>query len=382
MYCNSSKKLIKGEIIVKKKIDLTQLSPEELEAEKLRRRKKMKRRKIMTVCDRVFGFFLATGIVAAIAVLALGMIICRGPSQGLKETFVMTLLETRRFDFVPHIFLHQDEIHEMYLASKGDKEAVMDSSLINIPTEENKDQTEDYGLVDEDGDGIIYEQIKGAGFAGHMLIVLDPSRVFVGMPEAYGYGASGMTLDAYCEKYGAVGGINAGGFLDDAGAGLGGFPDGLTVIDSVIQQGDGGGNCFVGLDKNDILWVGYYTEADVEPMQIRDGVTFGPILISNGVMGDESKLLSGVNPRTAIGQRADGAILMLVVDGRQAHSIGATYLDMAEVMMSYGAVNAINLDGGSSTVMWYNGDFLNSCSSANGISRSLPNAFLIKPLEK
>ena len=382
MYCYCSKKLIKGEVIVKKKIDLTQLSPEELEAEKLRRRKRMKRRKIMTVCDRIFGFFLATGIVAAITVLAFGMLICKGPSQGLKETFVMTLVETRRFDFVPRIFLRHDEIEEMHLASKGDADSVMDSSLINISTEENKDQTDDYGLVDEDGDGIIYEEIKGPGYAGHMLIVLDPSRVFVGMPDAYGYGASGMTLDGFCEKYGAIGGINAGGFLDDAGAGLGGFPDGLTVVDGIIQRGDGGGNCFVGLDIHDILWVGYYNEGDVEPMQIRDGVTFGPILIQNGVMGAESYLLSGVNPRTAIGQRGDGAILMLVIDGRQAHSIGATYLDLAEVMMDYGAVNAINLDGGSSTVMWYNGEFINSCSSANGISRSLPNAFLIKPLEK
>lgn len=369
---------------MKKKIDLSQLTPEELERERKKAKKRRLRRKVMTVVDRIFGFFMATGIVVAFACLALGMIICRGPSESLKETFVMTMFETRRFDFVPLVFLPEEEAYAIREARNDEETQAMDSSLIKIPgDDENADaETIDYGTVDEDGDGIIYEEIKGNGYAGHMLIVLDPSRVFVGMPDEYGYSAYGLTLDVMCEKYNAVGGINAGGFYDPSGAGLGGFPDGLTVIDGVRHNDGRGGDCFAGFDINNVLWVGYYTAEDMDPMQIRDGVSFGPILVQNGVMTDEKQLLGGVNPRTAIGQRADGAVLMLVVDGRQAHSIGATYLDMAEVMMDYGAVNAINMDGGSSTVMWYNGDFLNSCSSANGISRPLPNAFLIRPLEE
>ena len=87
---------------------------------------------------------------------------------------------------------------------------------------------------------------------------------------------------------------------------------------------------------------------------------------------------SGLNPRTAIGQRDDGCILMLVVDGRQVHSYGATYKDLQDIMLEYGAVNAFNLDGGSSTTMWYNGSYVNSCSSANGIARPIPDAFLFR----
>ena len=364
---------------VRKNIDISQLSPEELEAEKLRRRKKLRRKKVMTVVDRIFGFFLATGIVLGCAGLALGMIICRGPSEALKVMFVQTALETRRFDFVPQVFLPDSEVHAIYKSNKIEEADEMDASLIKLPAQEDGDtETEavDYGTPDEDGDGIVFKEIKGNGYAGYMLICLDPGRVFVGKPDSYG--GVGLTLEEMCLKYDAVGGINAGGFLDDAGTGLGGFPDGLTVIEGVMYSEGHGGDCFAGLDVNNLLWVGFYGPENMEAMQIRDGVSFGPILIQNGEIINEQNLLSGVNPRTAIGQRGDGAILMLVVDGRQAHSIGATYLDMAEGMLDYGAVNAMNMDGGSSTVMWYEGQYVNSCSAAYGTSRPLPNAFLIR----
>ena len=367
-----------------KKIDVSQLSPEEFEAAKLRYKKRQRRRKINTVLDRIFGFILATCVVAGCAALAVEGVILKGPSPALANKFTMTMLETRRFDFIPRIFLTEDEMNsyaEIYESSMS-ASSVMDSSLVQLPSnsgEGDKENVIDYGTPDEDGDGIIFKEIKGNGYAGYMLIVLDPSRVFVGKPDSYG--GVGLTLEELCLKYNAVGGINAGGFIDDMGGGLGGRPDGLTVVDGVRHSDGHGGDCFAGFDNNNLLWVGYYTAEDMEPMQIRDGVSFGPILIQNGVIVNEESLTSGVNPRTAIGQRGDGAVIMLVVDGRQAHSIGATYLDMAEIMLDHGAVNALNMDGGSSTVMWYEGQYVNSCSAQYGTSRPLPNAFLIKPLE-
>ena len=85
----------------------------------------------------------------------------------------------------------------------------------------------------------------------------------------------------------------------------------------------------------------------------------------------------GINPRTVIGQRADGAVLLLVIDGRQAHSLGATYKDCINVMLEHGAVNAGNLDGGSSTVLFYNGEIVNNCAALTG-SRWIPTAFIVK----
>ncbi len=119
------------------------------------------------------------------------------------------------------------------------------------------------------------------------------------------------------------------------------------------------------------------TYADAQAKGIVDGVTFETVLIVNGQMEDTAVLNTGTNPRSAIGQRADGAVLMLVIDGRQVHSAGATQQDVAEVMLDYGAVNACSLDGGSSTCMWFNGEYLNSISGGSG-ARWLPDAFLVK----
>ena len=103
-------------------------------------------------------------------------------------------------------------------------------------------------LSDDDGDGIIFTDIKGNGFVGYMITVLDPSRVFVGMPDSYG--GVGLTLQELVNKYGAEGGINAGGFKDDGGGGFGGIPEGITVINGEIYNGgDGSLNGFAGFDK-------------------------------------------------------------------------------------------------------------------------------------
>ncbi len=195
------------------------------------------------------------------------------------------------------------------------------------------------GRYYDDGDGIIIEQVKKKGFQGYMMVVLDPSRVFVGKPQSFG--GYGDYLATMCERYGAVAGINGGAYLDVNGAGLGGTPQGLTIIDGVCyDDANGEASSFVGFDANHILHTGYMTYADAQEKGIVDGVTFEPVLIVNGQMEDASVLNTGTNPRTAIGQRADGAVLMLVIDGRQVHSTGATQQDVAEVMLDYGAVNA------------------------------------------
>lgn len=350
--------------------------------EQERKQKKARRRKVQRVIDRIFGFFLATGIVAACAALALGLIITRGPSVALRDTFVMTLFETRRFVFVNNIFLSDDEIRYVYNSHTvaGELED-FDSSLISIASQhseessQNPDGSDAYGLVDEDGDGIIKLDIKGNGYAGHMLVVLDPSRIICGKPDSYG--GVGLTLEEMCQKYDAVGGINAGGFLDVDGSGLGGVPQGVTIVEGVCYQENTHGQPVAAFDENNILHVGYNSYEELQQLGIRDCASFGPILVMNGEIADSQFVNSGVNPRTAIGQRADGAVIMLVIDGRQTHSLGATYSDMAEIMLDHGAVTAVNMDGGSSTCMYFEGEYVNKCSAYGGRPRPLPTSFLI-----
>lgn len=359
------------------------------EEEQEQLQKQTKSKKAQRVIDRIFGFILATGILFGIAGLAVEYVLVKGPSPALKNMFVNTMLETRRFGFIANVYLSETEVEAIKQAKQSTLTDTTDASLIKLPGQsgtENggdnqadptqSDGTDGYGLVDDDGDGIIIEQVKKKGFQGYMMVVLDPSRVFVGKPESFG--GYGDYLATMCERYGAVGGINGGAYYDVNGAGLGGTPQGLTIIDGVCYDDADGGVCsFVGFDANHILHTGYMTYADAQAKGIVDGVTFEPVLIVNGQMEDTAVLNTGTNPRSAIGQRADGAVLMLVIDGRQVHSTGATQQDVAEVMLDYGAVNACSLDGGSSTCMWFNGEYLNSISGGSG-ARWLPDAFLVK----
>ena len=351
---------------------------------KAARKKEERQKKAISVINKILGFFMTTAILIGVAGLSLEYVLVKGPSPSLKDTFVMTMLETRRFGFIAHIFLSDEEVAEIKSRNTSTEVVEQDTSLINIPTQNTEGEegeesvtveTIDYGLVDEDGDGIIIDQVVKKLCTGYMMIVQDPSRVFVGKPD--NFGGSGLSVEAMCKKYNAIGGINGGGYFDDGGGGSGGIPTGLTVSEGVFYNENLETGIFIGFDQAGILHVGNIDTATAHDVGIRDGVTFslGPILVANGLPVDAVGITTGMNPRTAIGQRADGAVLMLVIDGRQAQSAGATYADLTEIMLDYGAVNACNLDGGSSTAMWFDGEYVNNCSTN---PRNLPTCFLVR----
>ena len=309
-------------------------------------------------------------------------VLAKGPSPTARDLFVRSVRETSAIGFLANLYFTEDEINEIIQGKDIAEYIETDTSLIQIPQPEpdNSDSqgpvADQWGLADEDGDGIIVEDVKGQGYSGKMMIVLDPSRVIMGsVPSSYGY--RGYTVAQMVEHFDAVAGINAGGFLDPNGSGNGSIPDTLVVFDGQIYYAESGVSMgFVGFDENHIMHVGKPSVNDIVEKKIQYGVCFGPVLVSNGQVHNPEKLVSGVNPRTAIGQRSDGAVLLLVIDGRQVSSLGATYMDLAEVFLSYGAVNACNLDGGSSSVMWFQGDYINSPSTYVGI-RPVPTTFLV-----
>ena len=174
--------------------------------------------------------------------------------------------------------------------------------------------------------------------------------------------------------------INGGAFEDAGGGGNGGMPVGVVVSDGNLlrkSSGSGDENVTVGFDQDNKLVVGVMTGSQAIERGIRDAVTFGPALVVNGEPVGVSGSGSGLNPRSAIGQRADGAVLMLVIDGRQVNSLGATLSDLIEIMLEYGAVNAANLDGGSSSLLYYEGEYLNRGVVLTG-SRDIPTAFIVR----
>ncbi len=324
-----------------------------------------------------------TVLLLVVALYGVMYILAKGPSPTARDLFVRSVKETSAGGFLAHLYFSDEEIAQIIGSGEIPEYVETDTSLIEItkPNEEaspNGPTPDAWGLVDEDGDGIILEEVKGEGYSGYMMVVLDPSRVIMGsVPQ--NYGARGYSVEKMVEHFGAIAGINAGGFYDPEGGGNGSIPDNMVVYEGKIYYAEKGNRFgFCGFDDQHIMHVGNLTTADIKNKNIQYGVSFGPVLIANGEECVPSSLGGGVNPRTAIGQRSDGAVLLLVIDGRQVSSLGATFMDLAEIFLSYGAVNAYNLDGGSSSMMWYQDGYVNNCASMIGI-RPVPTSFLVMP---
>ena len=228
-------------------------------------------------------------------------------------------------------------------------------------------------------DGIEVIDVEGSTYNGKLMIISDPSRVFVGVPDSYGENSSGLTVASMIEKYDCIAGTNAGGFYDPNGSGTGGIPEGIVIYEGELLWGElYGSYSLAGIDADGILHVGLMTGQHALDLGIQYAASYGPALVINGKSaGGSYGLGGGLNPRTAIGQRADGAILLLVINGRSIGSLGATLDDLVEIMLNHGAVNASNLDGGSSSIMILDGEFLTSSAYIFG-ERVVATSILVR----
>lgn len=323
---------------------------------------------------------IALSIFTALFVIVLGLlgviyILEFGPSNTARNLFVNSAMESSAGKFMATMFLSDEKIAQIRKDnSVVASDDITDTSLINIGT--NETDTADGDDNDEDGIQII--DISNDTYKGKMMIIKDPSRVTVGISGQYGASYSGKTVMDMAMNYDAVAAVNGGGFEDNNGVGNGGTPIGLVISDGELKYGSAGSFYeVIGFDNNNNLVVGKMTASEALSRGVRDALSFGPILIVNGQASQVNGSGSGLNPRTAIGQRADGAILLLVIDGRQVNSLGASYADVIDVMLEYGAVNAANLDGGSSSLMYYKGEYINSCASLYG-PRNMPTSIIVR----
>ncbi|AFM41667.1 antirepressor regulating drug resistance protein [Desulfosporosinus acidiphilus SJ4] len=225
--------------------------------------------------------------------------------------------------------------------------------------------------------GIKIEDITGPTYKGKVMLIKDPKRVQLAITK--NIGVKGERISDLVKDKGAIAGINAGGFADPNGQGTGAFPEGLIMHDGKIVYNDVGDKAvnIVGFDEQGKLVAGNMTAKKLLKSNLREVATFSPNLIVNGkavISGDGGW---GIAPRTGIGQRADGTVIFVVIDGRQpTWSLGATLRDLTKVFADYQAVNAVNLDGGSSSEMVYQGKVQNRLSSLYG-ERYLPTAFIV-----
>ena len=360
-----------------------------------RKKKEPAGKKVVRICLRALAMVLTAVLLFAVVVMVSLKMICSDISPAAQKMFVTTILETGQMKFMASLFLSPEEIQEIVDTNsmkEFDKE--VDDTLIQIGASGN---FEIAGGEAENTDPIEVVEVSGPSFYGTMLIVKDPSKV--SLATIYPWKAEGVTLDKLVKDSGAIAGINGG--LYNSTNNSGGAPYGVVVSNGEIQLNEPQqfpGLVLIGLTEDNILQI--INIADMSKQQvadliaekkIRDAVTFQEEssdannhfvqLVINGEARELNGMGSGLNPRTAIGQRADGALLLLVTDGRgKSGHLGASASDLINVMLEYGAVNAANLDGGSSSCMYYGEEYLMTSVTFyySNASWKLPVAFVVK----
>ena len=341
-------------------------------------------KKALSIIGKVFSFLGITLGMVFIALVLTITLICHGPSESAKELFATTILETGQLKFLANVFLSKDELQKIVdKNSLQDMDVEVDENLIN--TEGNKGKE----LIE-------IHNVSGDGFEGTMMVVNDPSKI--SLATTYPWSEYGKELGVIVDEAGAIAGVN--GAIDYSSGNKGGRPYGVTVSNGEIQDITLGwsGLYLIGFDENNLLRIislegmnKSAVEKMVKEEKIRDAISFQEEssdannhfvkLIINGEKRELSGKGSGQNPRTAIGQRKDGSVLILVTDGRGKNGhLGATASDLIEIMAEYGAVNAANVDGGSSSSLYYNKKYLRTSVTFYYTNSSwrLPTAFVVK----
>lgn len=321
---------------------------------------------------------ILTVIILTIMGVITGGTLLYGPWAGFREWLITTAMTTMTHQYFATWFYDDDTIQEVLNKNRvQETDEVTDTNTIVInKTEEPKREYEneyEKAVLEKDPDNDDYKiiEIKGKGYSGYLAVIYDPSRVKTVHTKKLG--TSGQYLTQMAKDNDALIAINGGGFEDPNYNSNGANPLGITISNGKIAtakeyRGSGG---LIGFTEDDKLVLGKMTVKQAQEMKVRDAVTFGPFLIVNG---KPSKVLGnggwGTAPRTAIGQRKDGIVLFLVVDGRTVTRPGADMNDLIEIMQNYGAYNAANLDGGTSSAMVVNGELYNDPVDSSGAHRT------------
>ena len=339
-----------------------------------KKKKWSKKRKILTIICSLF-------------VIGLGsfLFLFYGPWDGFRNFWITSAMTTMKHRYLAEWFYSDKTINEVLKANSIiEVDEVTDTSLIKFrkyTTAIYKNEYEKEILVHDEDDIYKLINIKGKGYQGFLVAIYDPSRVHVAT-TAY-LGKRGENILTVSKREKAIVAMNGGGFYDPDWNSNGALPHGTVIKDSkIVSNYDdarmGGG--FIGFDKENKLVLGRMSDRDALNKGLRDAIEFGPYLIINGkrsfVKGNGGW---GIAPRSAIGQRQDGIVLFLVINGRLTTSIGADMVDLCDIMENYGAYNAANLDGGSSSELVIENEIINTpvAGGKNGL-RDMATFWVVK----
>lgn len=334
--------------------------------------------------NRIFLIILIMSIIGISTVSFL----LYGPYSKFREWLITTAMTTMSHQYLATWF-YDDETIEAVLASNKVEEIdeITDTNMTVVISKSQSSKIEyeneyERQILEKDPNNKDYKiiEIEGKGYSGYMAVIYDASRIKTVCSKKIG--VTGQYLTTMAKDNDALIAINGGGFEDPNFSSNGANPLGITfsggkLISSKTYKGSGG---LIGFTEDDKLVLGKMTVQKAKEMKVRDAVTFGPFLIINGkpssVLGNGGW---GTAPRTVIGQRQDGIVLFLVIDGRTVKKPGADMNDLIEIMQRYGAYNAANLDGGTSTAMVVNGKIINDPIDSSGAHRTrfISTAFIL-----
>ena len=316
-----------------------------------------------------------------------------GPYNGFRDWYITTAMTTMNHQYLATWFYSSEAINEVLNRNKMvEVDAITDPTLVTTTAATGKiTYANEYekAVLEKDQSHPDYKiiEIKTSKYTGYLAVIYDPSSVQTLVTNKLK--KEGQYLTDMANDAGATIAINGGVFTglstsseelnsqELAYGGAGGSPQGITisngkVITNTSYTGVGG---LIGFNEDNKLVLGKMTLKQAQNLKVRDAVTCGPFLIING---EASKVVGnggwGTAPRTAIGQRKDGIVLMLTIDGRRATMPGATMEDLLKIMQNYGAYNASALDGGTSTAMVENGKLVNNPIDSTGSHATRPIA--------
>lgn len=353
------------------------------EREEVKRRQEDKKKK-----SKKKGGFLKKFLITIIILMILGggtlAFLLYGPYNGFRDWLITTAMTTMTHQWIAYMFYDQDTVDGVLGENRVDEiveETDVETIVIAVPEEKKEEKKEpvyanEYEreiLEKEDGnDDYKIIEISGKGYSGYLAAVYDPSKIHTLVTAKLG--KTGQYLTTMAKNNKAKLAINGGGFYDPGHNSNGASPLGVTyangkMVTNYEYLGSGG---IIGFNTDNKLVLSTdCTEEFAESANIRDCVTCGPFLIVNGkastVVGNGGW---GTAPRTAIGQRKDGVVLFLVIDGRTLKRPGADMDDLIEIMERYGAYNAANLDGGTSTVMVVDYKMINDPIDSTGAHKT------------
>ena len=349
----------------KNKKDIEEI-PKALRMDNTEKKKKKNVKKVLLVL-----------VILAIIGVSTGGFLLYGPYSGFRDWLITTAMTTMTHQYFATWFYDDETIKASLAKNKVEEVHEITNTntiVINNTVEETVYENEyERAVLEKDPNNDDYKiiEINGKGYSGYLAVIYDPSRIKTVYTKKLG--TSGQYLKQMAKDNDALIAINGGGFEDPNFNSNGADPLGITfsggkLITSKTWRGTGG---LIGFTEDNKLVLGKMTVKQAQEMKVRDGVTFGPFLIING---KKSTILGnggwGTAPRTAIGQRKDGIVLFLVIDGRTVTKPGANMNDLIEIMENYGAYNAANLDGGTSSAMVVNGEIINDPIDSTGAHRT------------